>query len=224
MKTVHVICEGQTEANFVKRVLSPYFLSKQIYFSAPIVVTKTDLKNGKMFKGGMSSFEKAKNMLQKYLPLTKKENVFVTTMFDYYHIPTDTPGYTNVDKKTDVYDKVLFLEQEIQNTYKEYSLKFFPYLQLHEFETLIFTNIDKLEEKYFEYDINPLRMCLNEIKNPELINNSEDTAPSKRIMQCIPSYDKVQMGVEVLAETDFSHIRNSCRHFDEWIKKIENVK
>lgn len=223
MKTVHVICEGQTEANFVKRVLSPYFLSRQIYFTAPIIVTKIDSRKGRMHKGGMSSFEKAINTLEKYLTLTKQENVFVTTMFDFYHLPSDTPSFKESDEIPDIYEKINFLETSIKLKFPKYERKFFPYLQLHEFETLMFTNLDKLSEKYFDCDIEKLRICLNQIKNPELINNSEQTAPSKRILDCIPSYDKVQMGVKVLEETNFDEIRKQCKHFNEWICKIENL-
>ena len=223
MKIIHVVCEGQTEANFVKNVLSVNFLERGIYFNPIIVITKTDNKTGRLHKGGISSFSKIKRTLEGTLSLIKNENTFVTTMFDYYHMPTDTPGFSQASKKKNPYEKVEVIEEQILTTYQNYKNKFIPYLQLHEFETLIFTNLDKLSEKYFEYDIKKLINCLDKIKNPELINNSEQTAPSKRIIECIPCYDKVHMGVEILKETDFEEIRKKCRHFNEWITKLESI-
>ena len=51
MKTIHVICEGQTEAEFVVKILWPYFGYREYVFIPEIIVTKNDLKHGKMHKG-----------------------------------------------------------------------------------------------------------------------------------------------------------------------------
>lgn len=101
--------------------------------------------------------------------------------------------------------------------------KFFPYIQLHEFESLQFVNIENLAKEYFDYDIEPLRMCLNQQPKPELINNSPETAPSKRILDCIPNFDKTGAGVDCLVATGLQEIRFKCRHFGEWVDKIEKL-
>lgn len=76
-----------------------------------------------------------------------------------------------------------------------------PYIQLHEFESLFFSDLSFLANQYFEYDIQPLIDCLAVKKNPELINDGAATVPSKRILDCIPNYDKATDGVSVLAKS-----------------------
>ena len=221
MKTIHVICEGQTEANFVNKVLNVHFCTLGKYLNPVIVVTKADSRKGKLFKGGMQNFSTAENIMKKYFPLLSKTDTFVTTMFDFYALPSDAPGYEKIEKLTDAYDKISCLENALHEKYP--NPKFIPYFQLHEFEALVFSNLDKLGELYFEHDISELHDCLSEISNPELINTRRETAPSKRILKCIPYYDKVTLGVQVLEETDFTQIRKNCHHFDEWISKLEQL-
>ena len=221
MKKIHVICEGQTEANFVNKVLNVHFCTLGKYLNPVIVVIKADSRKGKLFKGGMQNFSTAENTMKKYFPLLSKTDTFVTTMFDFYALPSDAPGYEKIEKLADAYDKISCLETALYEKYP--NSKFIPYFQLHEFEALVFSNLDKLGELYFESDISELHDCLSKIPNPELINNGRETAPSKRILKCIPYYDKVTLGVQVLEETDFKQIRKKCHHFDEWISKLEQL-
>lgn len=224
MKTIFVVTEGPTETNFVKFVLSSQFSPNKCVFIPTTVVTKTDHKAGKVYKGGITTFEKAKNTIINTLKQAQNSDSIVTTMFDYYGLPSDTPGMEASKNLKDPYKKVEAIENEITNYFSAFN-NFLPYIQLHEFESLIFTSIDKLKEIYFEdkYDLTSLYKAIEEIKNPELINNSYETAPSKRILSCIPDYDKITSGIEVLLNTDFQKIRNKCQHFDSWIKKLEEL-
>ena len=98
---------------------------------------------------------------------------------------------------------------------------FFPYVELHEFEAMLFFDLTKLKETYFEYDLTDLEECVKVQSNPELINNGEETAPSKRIIKCISCYDKANVGVDVLGKIGIENIAEKCRHFSECIKCIE---
>jgi hypothetical protein len=176
-----------------------------------------------MYKGGMSTYAKAECTIKKCLAYTKHTGTVVTTMFDFYRLPKDTPGMTEIRGISNPYDMVAVIEESMK---KEESLQrpvYLPYIQLHEFEALLFSNLDIVGEKYFDHDIGPLRQCLAEKKNPELINNGEETAPSKRIRNCIADYDKTTTGVDILVETGLTIIRSKCKHFDEWISKLENI-
>ena len=51
--------------------------------------------------------------------------------------------------------------------------------------------------------------------NPELINNSPNTAPSKRILKVIPAYDKTVTGVEILRKISLNKLRQKCQHFND---------
>jgi hypothetical protein len=57
---VHIVAEGQTETNFIKTILNPYFLCRGIILIPCTVVTKNDKKAGRQYKGGISAYSKAK--------------------------------------------------------------------------------------------------------------------------------------------------------------------
>jgi hypothetical protein len=59
--------------------------------------------------------------------------------------------------------------------------------------------------------------------NPELINNGETTSPSKRILQCIPEYAKPVDGIAITQKIGLDVLRQKCRHFNEWIGKLEGL-
>ena len=51
-----------------------------------------------------------------------------------------------------------------------------------------------------------------------------ETAPSKRLIQLYPGYDKVLFGVLVAEQINVDGIRAKCPHFDEWVSKLEQLK
>ena len=102
---------------------------------------------------------------------------------------------------------------------------YLPYVQLHEFESVIFADLNKINQRYFEsnYDISSLREALEEVQNPELINNGESTAPSKRILACIHDYDKIDGGISILEKIGIAKLQKECKHFSDWIVKLEQL-
>ncbi|MBQ9537802.1 MAG: DUF4276 family protein [Treponema sp.] len=224
MRNVYVVCEGQAEANFVTRVLYPQFCSK-LNFIAPIILTNRDHKHGTMHKGGMVSYAKAENIILTSLKQSMKQgNGIVTTLFDFYALAKDVPGISSIYNIPNPYQKTAAIENAMKSAVPAKLQRFYyPHIQLHEFEALIFCNISLLGKKYFTNSTAPLEECLNAQPNPELINNGVNTAPSKRIFACIPNYDKVNVGVQILEETDFSILRSKCRHFDDWISFLQTL-
>lgn len=66
MKKIFIVTEGQSETNFVNRVMAPYFVGRCILI--PItVVTKADSKHGKIYKGGVTNYGQIRNNLLKTL-------------------------------------------------------------------------------------------------------------------------------------------------------------
>lgn len=221
MKKIFVVTEGQSETNFVNRVMAPYFASRCVLIPNT-VITKTDRKHGKTYKGGVENYDQIRNTLLKTLAISSKnKDSYVTTMFDFYRLPTDVPGVADVGKVNNPYEKVELIESAILKTEGYDGNFFFPYVELHEFEAMLFSDLTKLKETYFEYDLTDLEECVKVQSNPELINNGEETAPSKRIIKCIGCYDKANVGVDVLGKIGIDNIAEKCRHFSEWIKSIE---
>ena len=221
MKTIFVVTEGSSETNFVNRVLNPYFANRCVLIPNT-VITSTDRKHGRIYKGGVANYEQIRNTMLKTLAVaSKKRDSYVTTMFDFYRLPADVPGVADIERINDPYEKVRHIEKEIQKAEEYGESFFFPYIELHEFEAMLFSDLSKLEETYFEYDLKALQECVKEQNNPELINSGIETAPPKRIINCIDCYDKANVGVDVLAKIGVQNIAEKCHHFSEWLKRIE---
>ncbi len=221
MKKIFIVTEGQSETNFVKRVMVPYFAGRCILIPNT-VTTKIDNRHGKIYKGGVANYDQIRNTLLKTLSnASKNEDSYVTTMFDFYRLPPDVPGAADTAGINDPYQKVEFIENKILEAEKYDGKFFFPYIELHEFEAMLFSDITKLEETYFEDDLTALKKCVELQSNPELINSGIETAPSKRIVNCINNFDKANVGVDVLEKIGIENIAKKCHHFSEWMKRIE---
>jgi hypothetical protein len=57
--------------------------------------------------------------------------------------------------------------------------------------------------------------------SPEDINEGEP--PSKRIRAIFPDYNKVSTGLRIAMKTGIAKIRAENPHFNEWLKKLEQL-
>ena len=54
----------------------------------------------------------------------------------------------------------------------------------------------------------------------EHVNNSEQTAPSKRIKRIFGSYQKTIDGISVAQAIGIETMMNRCPHFERWVEKL----
>lgn len=80
---IYAVVEGQTEEKFIKDILNPYLEDYGKFIYPIIVKTKTG------HKGGITEYKPIKKDI---LSLLKDRNVYVTTMIDYYGLPSDFPA------------------------------------------------------------------------------------------------------------------------------------
>lgn len=204
---IYVVVEGQTEERFIKDVLSP-FLENYGKFLHPFI-----LKTSKGHKGGFTTY---KHLKKDVTHLLKMSNICVTTMIDYYGLPNDFPGISSVPSGN-VYHKIDYLELQLQNDIN--SSRFIPYIQVHEFEALLFSDVTKFVPKVSKQ----LQKVLNQFQNPEEINNSPNTAPSKRIENAYKEaglvYNKL-IGVDIIKDIGLQTIMSKCSHFSSWVNKL----
>lgn len=162
-----------------------------------------------------------------------ENNVLVTTLIDYYALPKDFPNSCDAINIVNKNDRLTFLEKAIvDDIEKEKGKEFpnlFPYIQLHEFEALVFSSIDAIKALYSVEDakFNDIELIMSKYPNPEDINNSRDTAPSKRLKnnQLIKGYSKVNDGIMIIEEAGIETILKKCPRFRSWIENIiEKVK
>lgn len=215
MKRIYVLCEGETEESVVKNVLNPYFNLKDIYLIPVIIETKRTINL--KYKGGISSFAKIIKELKKLC--YEHPNEKVTLFIDFYGLPTDTPSCN--PSILDVYSRVAFIEKEICDHVSCNNL--IPYLNVHEFEALLFSDTNEFKVIADENSILELENIKNSYGNPEFINNSPNTAPSKRIISLIPTYKKIIDGTRILNEIGVEKVRNNCLHFNKWVHDLENL-
>ncbi|MDR0603835.1 MAG: DUF4276 family protein [Bacteroidales bacterium] len=219
MKRIIIICEGITEQEFCKKSLSAYFNAKQIDIQYPLI---------KKSNGGIVKWNGLKKQIENHLK--QDRTAYVTTLIDYYGIyqrynfPRWEESLAIVDKD----ERMNFLEQEMYNDIDtQLNNRFIPYIQLHEFEGLLFNNISIFRQQFTEAELiglKELEETISDFPNPEMINDNPNTAPSKRLGRIIKGYNKIVYG-NILAETiGLQNIRNKSPRFNAWINKIENVK
>ena len=75
MKRIRIICEGQTEQEFVNKMLTPAFSRKQIFFHPSLI---------RASRGGIIRWELLKKEIETHLKVDKE--AYVTTFIDYYGI------------------------------------------------------------------------------------------------------------------------------------------
>lgn len=227
-KILNILCEGLTEEKFAKEVLAPYFKDKNIVVKYRQLLTNSK----KSARGGMISYNQAKGDLSRWMKEVaghNSETHYFTTMFDLYALPTDFPGYSQSQSITDAYTKVEQVEEHFKNDIN--TQNFIPYIQLHEFEALLFCDIEKLTADYpkCKKEIEKLGTVLEQYHgNPELIDNSPQTAPSKRIKNAIEGkkqykYNKPKSGTKVAATIGMDKLKGMCKHFRDWIEQIEKA-
>lgn len=229
-KILIVLCEGQTEEYFVKHTLRKYLSAFDVSVTPHLLVTN----RSKNARGGLTSYQQVRNDLD-MLNKTKRDNdyqqFFFTTMFDYYQLATDFPGYSEFSQRSNHAQHVEFIEQKMQEDLRSITDRtIIPYIQLHEFEALVFAGLDFLPSLYtknIDKALTSLKDGLRKANdNPEAVNDNVNTAPSKRLITAlkgIANYDKKKDGNAVVREVSIPTLKKKCRHFGEWMDKLEKM-
>lgn len=218
MKRVIIICEGQTEQAFVKTTMSQQFVGNGILLETPLI---------KSSRGGIVKWDKLKSQIEMHLKSDLQ--AFVTTFIDYYGIYSkfEFPGWDEAQQIPDKNRRMDSIESSMSESIDDrYRFRFIPYMQLHEFEGLLFNEIQIFHDQIPPDDlvsIEELNATFREYDNPEFINNSRDTSPSHRLARIINGYNKVVYG-DILAEAiGLTRIRNKSPRFNNWLHKLENI-
>lgn len=211
MSRVHVFCEGQTEETFLREVLRPHFDRYGIWLNAII------LRTGPQGKGGVTSFGKLHWQASK--KCREDRGAQVTTLIDFYGLPTDFPG---LGATGDSFARADAVEAAMRDSVNE--ANFMPNLLVHEFESLLFSRPEVFGAWFDDEDLVPALTQVREgFQSPEHINDGLQTAPSKRILGVCENYDKVIHGSLISLDIGLDSIRQQCPRFDGWIRKLEHL-
>jgi hypothetical protein len=227
MKFLNIIVEGSTEEAFVNDVFVKHFAEMNIFVSARKIRTGWDRINNKPAKGGLLKYVKFKNDVLNWIDSEKgRVNTFYTSFIDLYAFPSDpeSPYTEQIQRIADPYRKVSALEAAIKKDIDRPA--FIPYVQLHEFEALVLVDPDRLLTMYpgGQAAIRGLKGEIHGL-NPEEINESPQSAPSKRIIRFLPDYEgqKAQVGPLVAGDIGLNLLREKCTHFNDWLTQLESL-
>jgi hypothetical protein len=220
MIRVHVICEGQTEETFVKELLEPHFQANNIQLQPALLGIAGH-------KGGNVKFERLFIDIRNRLKGDQKAHC--TTFFDFYALPTKFPGKVEASKLLSIEAKAdcvcVELTKKLEEEFgSEVIRRFIPYVQMYEYEGLLFSDPDKFAKGIFQEQLAPeFQKIRDQFSSPEEINDSPLTAPSKRILSLVESYEKPIYGVLAAVEIGLVTMRKECKLFDAWLSRIENL-
>ena len=220
---LNFIVEGQTEERFVNTVLRNHFADRSIVAVAHCVTTRRDRRARHVkYRGGLTTYRHARDDIRRWVREDGSESARFTTMFDLYGLPTDFPRYADADRESDPYARVEILETALSEAIGD--RRFIPYIQLHEFEALLFSDLQKLDTQFPECsaEIHRLAATASTLGSPELVDDGPTTAPSKRITAAIPEYAirKASAGPIVAAKIGLPVLQSQCRHFREWLERL----
>lgn len=211
-----MLVEGQTEERFVKELLFQRFLSSGTLIQ-PVILSTKRTKMGVKYKGGVSHYAKIRSDVVKLLGDTSA--TAVTTFLDYYGLPEDFPGKSEIIPGN-CYAKTEHLENRFGDNISH--RKFIPFLMLHEFETMLFADIDKTAEAFNNRDrcIDELRRITGQFSNIEEINEGRNTHPSIRIKNIFFDYQKAMHGPLITGRIGLENICAACGHFKGWVDRL----
>ena len=229
MIRLNIIVEGDAEERFVNEVLSPHFGGFGITTSASKVVTSGRRGNAAA-QGGGRRYGHWKDDLSSWIKAQgRDQSVWFTTMLDYYGLGAfvdEFPGYRETAGERRANDRVAKLESAWANDLN--FERFIPYLQIHEFETLLLVRCDVLKDIFIEQS-SAVDDLLAEVRNtgktPEEINDGKATAPSKRIINHLAAYKvrKASAGPLAAAKIGLPALRQACPHFNAWVSQVESL-
>lgn len=212
-----VLVEGDTEISFVDYILCPEFVTKGIFLTSTLF--------RKRHKGSFGYQNCQKRILNS---IRENSSSYVTTFVDYYKLPHDWPGRKDADGCVGYLDKALMVEDALSKDIAAQMgdswnpARFISYVQMHEFESLLFSDISMLAESDLKVS-EKLENVLKSFSCPEEINDNYDTCPSRRIQQHLKNYVKTVDGILTAQKIGLAKMRQECPHFNEWITKLENL-
>ncbi|HYV36299.1 MAG TPA: DUF4276 family protein [Gemmataceae bacterium] len=225
MIRLYFYVEGQSEQGYVKRVLAPHLAGFGVQVMGAVLAA-SGRKHGQVSRGGGRVYEPMRKDLGNLLRQDTGADVRVTTMFDLYALHIGFPGWDAAEKQRHLpRERVVTLEKAFAADVGD--PRFIPHIQLYEFETILLCGPDHFALVYEDSakGIAALQAVVVTATSPELVNDGETTAPSKRIIDHFPEYggQKTTIGVDLAECVGIEKTRSDCSHFDQWLKSLETL-
>ncbi|HEY6350512.1 MAG TPA: DUF4276 family protein [Candidatus Angelobacter sp.] len=220
--------EGQTEEDFVNEILREHLLSTGYENVSARIVGNARLRRR---RGGVRGWPSVKKDILNHL--REDPHCIATTLVDYYGLPqigpNAWPGRATASGKQSAQKAPCVESALLDDILPEMgtrfnSARFAPFVVMHEFEGLLFSDCAAFSRgigrPQLESEFAKIR---EQFTTPEDINDSPDTAPSKRIENLVPGYEKPLFGSLAALEIGLARIRLECAQFNAWLKKLESI-
>lgn len=204
-----IVVEGETEEEFIKRVVATRLIEQDIQ-ATPILV---GLKRHRSSRGGNVTVENVATQMSRLVHSFEA----VTSLVDFY-------GFVNKGEATcqELEERITeAAHSKIDGPFDEQHV--FAYVQQHEFESLLFADVTAFERILLDPPPSlpaELAAIRAQFASPEDINDHHDTAPSKRLLGAIPMYRKRIDGPVVAEAIGLERIRAECPRFDAWLNRL----
>jgi hypothetical protein len=221
---VHV--EGETEESFVNEVLAPHLYSVGFHSVSPRLLGNARQRDR---RGGIRPWPSAKNDILRHL--RNDSGCIITTMIDYYALPSQGqkawPGRQNASllpfpEKAPTVEAGIMADilADMGNNFNP--MRCVPYVVMHEFEGLLFSDPSQFAAGIYLPNLQQAFQSIrDQFASPEEINDSPITAPSKRVLELIPNYQKPLLGTLAALQIGLITIRRECPFFNQWVAKLE---
>ena len=221
MRRLLVHVEGQTEEAFVNGVLRPHLVSGFGY--ADVSARLLGNARQRSRRGGVRSWASVRKEIIRHLRTDRE--ALATTMVDYYGLPDTWPG-RDASMQAPFAEKAAVVERGLRDDDAAAlgggADRFIPFVVMHEYEGLLFSDPPTFAQSIGRSELaGDFQAIRNRFANPEEINDSSETTPSKRVERLIPGYQKPLMGVQAALVIGLDVIRRECPHFDGWVRRLE---
>ena len=204
MVRLGISVEGETEEEFVKEALATHLQSRGIY-AIPVLLGRA---RRRARSGGNVTIDR---LASEMLDLRHSFDA-ATSLVDFY-------GFRGKGTKSPD-GLVQAIRDRIGRPDDE---SVFPYVQVHEFEGLLFSDVDAFQTVFHDAPVDDLRSIRSTFHTPEDINDNTRTAPSKRIGKLIRGYRKRLHGPLLAVDIGLERIRSQCPRFDAWLRRLESL-
>jgi len=221
---IHV--EGETEELFVNEVLSGHLYTLGYESVSARLVGNSRQRDR---RGGIRGWSSVRQDILNHL--NEDRGCLATTMVDYYALPKSGggawPGRADAGVRP-FPEKASTVEAAIhEDICAEMGTRFDPsrfvaYVMMHEFEGLLFSDCERFASGVGRPELAPQFQAIrNLFGSPEEINDSPQTAPSKRVAALIPGYEKPLLGAMAVLDIGLPAIRSECPLFSAWLDRLE---
>jgi hypothetical protein len=228
MQRLLVLVEGQTEETFVNDLLRPHLQGCGFASVSARLMGNARLRNR---RGGVRKWPASQDDLLDHL--AGDRTAILGLMVDYYAMPAagdgEWPGRRSaarlpMPRRGRAVEEAIAEEVRSAMGPSFDARRFVPYVVMHEFEGLLFSDCMSFAQAMGRPHLAPrLQEIRDQFRTPEEIDDSPETAPSKRVEAVMWGYDKPLFGSLAARRIGLATIARECENFGHWLNRLETL-